>query len=58
MPSATRGSRGRSAIPHWRVKCGNKEVYVSKSGKQDCEIWVRAHKGEYSDKLKVIPPNK
>ncbi len=57
MPSAKMGGRGRSAIPHWRVKGGNREVYASKVGKKDCEEWARTHTSEYDQKLRVIPPN-
>lgn len=57
MPSAKRGGRGRESIPHWRVKCGNREVYVSKVGKKDCEEWVRANQKDHDQKLRVIPPN-
>lgn len=58
MPSAKRGARGdRVSIPWWRVKEGNREVFVSKIGKKDAEMWAKAHAREYEQKLRVIPPN-
>ena len=56
MPSAMRGGRGRSAIPDWRVKAGKKEVF-SDPVKFKCAIFIREHKKEYREKLRLISPN-
>lgn len=57
MPSAVYGGRGRSSIPQWRVKAGNKEVFAD-FVKQKCEIFIREHGGKLNGKkLRLIPPN-
>lgn len=57
MPSATRGGRGRSSIPQWRVKAGKHEVF-SGNTKQQCEIFIRDNGGKLDGKkLRLIPPN-
>ena len=56
MPSALRGGRGRSAIPFYRVKCGNKEVFKD-FVKYKCTIWIKEHQKEYDLKLRLIKPN-
>lgn len=57
MPSSKHGGRGRSAIPNWRVKAGNKEVFADQI-KFKCEQWIREHGGKYDGKkLRLIPPN-
>lgn len=57
MPSAKRGGRGRSAIPGWRVKAGNKEVFAAET-KFKCEQWIRSNDGKLDGKkLRLIPPN-
>lgn len=57
MPSARRGGRGRSAIPDWRVKAGNREVF-SDSVKSKCEQFIRDNGGKVDGKkLRLIPPN-
>ena len=57
MPSSIHSGRGRSSIPQWRVKAGNKEVF-SDFVKQKCEIFIRENKGKVNGiKLRLIPPN-
>lgn len=57
MPSARRGGRGRSSIPDWRVKAGNREVFADPV-KMKCEQWIRNHGGKLDgQKLRLVPPN-
>lgn len=52
------GGRGRSSIPQWRVKAGNKEVFAD-FVKQKCEIFIRENNGKIDGKkLRLIPPNR
>jgi hypothetical protein len=62
MKGDRRGGRGRSAIAAWRVKAGNKEVFIDPV-KSKCEQFIRDNDGKGEDKtgriiqLRLIPPN-
>lgn len=56
MPSATRGGRGRCAIPTWRVKAGKKDVFAGTKGQ--CTEYIRQHGKLDGVALRIVPPNK
>jgi hypothetical protein len=58
MPSDRKGGRGRSEIYNWRVKIGrHKGEVFSNASKFVCQTWIRLHKKEYKEKLRLIEPN-
>lgn len=57
MPSARMKGGRRNAIPDWRVKAGNKEVF-SHASKFKCEQFMREQGGKMDGvRLRLIPPN-
>jgi hypothetical protein len=59
MPSDLKGGRGRSAIYNWRVKIkGHQKGEVfSDPTKFACVTWMKEHKKEFKQKLRLIKPN-